>query len=91
MQSAMRGSDAHRRAICLLTDHPRFADMASNPKTRMTGQEHPHPEARRSASADSSLRAEIRRVAEMTVEERIRAALSLGKGFRGLPTPTKGK
>jgi len=57
----------------------------------MTGQEHPHPEARRSASADSSLRAEIRRVAEMTVEERIRAALSLGKGFRGLPTPTKGK
>lgn len=40
--------------------------------------------SRRSASADSSLRAEIQRVEKMTMEERIRTALSLGKGFRGL-------
>jgi hypothetical protein len=48
--------------------------------------ENPFPTARRSASADASLRAEIRRVEKMTIEERIRAALSLGKGFKGLQT-----
>jgi hypothetical protein len=49
------------------------------------------PEARRSASADASLRAEIRHTEKMSIEERIRAALSLGKRFKGLQTPTKGK
>ena len=57
----------------------------------MSSEEHPHPEARRSASADASLRAEVRRVEKMTVEERIRAALSMGKRFKGLQTPAKGK
>lgn len=51
----------------------------------------PFPEARHSASANASLRAEIRRVEKMSIEERIRAALSLGKGFKGLQTPTKDK
>lgn len=51
--------------------------------------ENAFPEARRSASADASLRAEIRRVEKISIEERIRAALSLGKGFKKLQTHTK--
>ncbi len=47
-------------------------------------QAHPIPRPRRSASADAALRAEIRRVEAMTVEERMRAALALGKGFSGI-------
>ena len=46
------------------------------------------PQARRSACADSALRAEIKRVAKMTVEERVRAALSLGRRFSAIrPIP----
>ena len=36
---------------------------------------------RRSASADAALRAEMRRIAKMTIEERVRAALGLVKDF----------
>ena len=36
---------------------------------------------RRSASADASLRAEIERVDRMTIEERVKAALSMRKRF----------
>jgi len=36
---------------------------------------------RRSACADASLRAEIERVGKMTIEERVKAALSVGKKF----------
>lgn len=40
-----------------------------------------HPERRRSACADAALRAEILRVEKMTIEQRVRAALEMGKGF----------
>lgn len=47
-----------------------------------------HPQARRSACADAALRAEMRRVEGMTIEQRMRAALTLGKGFSGMhPSP----
>lgn len=36
---------------------------------------------RRSTCADASLRAELERVGSMTVEERVKAALSIGKRF----------
>jgi hypothetical protein len=39
---------------------------------------------RRSASAESALRAEIRRVSKMTVEQRVREALTLQEHFEGL-------
>lgn len=48
-------------------------------------------EPRRSASASSSLKAEILRVSEMSVEERIRAALGMKQHFSSLrPTPSEG-
>ena len=36
---------------------------------------------RRSACAEASLRAEIDRVGRMTIEERVKAALSMGQRF----------
>lgn len=36
---------------------------------------------RRSACAEASLRAEIERVDRMTIEERVKAALSMGQRF----------
>ena len=48
-------------------------------------------QARRSACADAALRAEMKRVEKMTVEERIKAALSLGRRFSLIQTTTKGK
>jgi len=48
-------------------------------------------QARRSACADAALRAEMKRVEKMTVEERIKAALSLGRRFSLIQTKTKGK
>ena len=36
---------------------------------------------RRSACAEASLRAEIKRVGRMTIEERVKAALSMGERF----------
>jgi len=49
------------------------------------------PRPRRSASASASLKAEILRVSEMSVEERIRAALGMKQHFSSLrPTPSEG-
>ena len=49
-----------------------------------------YPKRRRSASADAALRAEIQRVEKMTIEERIRAALSMELPFPNQPsTPQK--
>jgi hypothetical protein len=48
------------------------------------------PRMRRSACAESSLRAEIERMKKMTVEERMSAALNMGKflsGFQGKAKP----
>lgn len=44
---------------------------------------------RRSACAESSLRAEIERVKKMTVEERMSAALNMGKVLSGLQGKVK--
>lgn len=41
------------------------------------------PRMRRSACADSSLRAEIERLKKMSNEERILSALDMGKAFGG--------
>jgi len=46
---------------------------------------------RRSACADSSLRAEIERVKKMTVEERMSAALNMGKVSSGSQGKVKPK
>ncbi|MFZ9937651.1 MAG: hypothetical protein ACO3JG_11440 [Luteolibacter sp.] len=52
----------------------------------------PHtPQVRRSACADAALRAEIERVAKMTVEERVKTALSLGRRFADMKTAARGK
>lgn len=42
------------------------------------------PTRRRSASADAALRAEIARLTAMTIEERVKAALSLPERFSWL-------
>jgi ATP-dependent RNA circularization protein (DNA/RNA ligase family) len=47
------------------------------------------PRMRRSACAESSLRAEIERVKKMTVEERMSAALNMGKVLSGLQGKVK--
>ena len=54
-------------------------------------QDRSHLQPRRSACADAALRAEIRRVEKMTMEQRMRAALTLGKGFSGMQTEHKPK
>jgi hypothetical protein len=46
---------------------------------------------RRSACADSALRAEIERVGQMTIEERVKAALSIGVRFGWLTQAIKPK
>jgi len=57
---------------------------------KKTQVQNPH-QPRRSACADAALRAEIRRVEGMTIEQRMRAALTLGKGFSGMQTEQKPK
>lgn len=48
------------------------------------------PSGRRSACADASLHAEIERLSQMSVEERITEALTMGQRFEALkPTPVK--
>lgn len=47
----------------------------------MSDEKNSFPKPRRSASADAALRREIERVEKMTIQERMRAALSLGKEF----------
>ncbi|MES2997565.1 MAG: hypothetical protein V4733_12220 [Verrucomicrobiota bacterium] len=49
------------------------------------------PPPRRSASADSALRSEIKRVRRMTIEERVKAALSMGEKFAWLSSASKPK
>lgn len=57
----------------------------------MNGKENTFPKARRSASADAALRAEIRRVGKMSMEQRMSAALSMGKQLSGFRTAGNGK
>lgn len=45
------------------------------------------PRRRRSASADAALRAEIERVSRISIEDRVKAALSMKEKFAWL-TPT---
>jgi hypothetical protein len=52
-------------------------------------QDNAFPKGRRSASADAALRAEMRRVGKMTMEQRMNEALSLGKGLNALKTWAK--
>lgn len=49
------------------------------------------PRQRRSACADAALRAEIERVRQMTIEERVKAALSIHERFSWLPTVSNPK
>ena len=54
-------------------------------------QDNAFPKERRSASAGAALRAEMRRVGKMTMEQRMSEALSLGKRLGGLRTQTGAK
>ena len=49
------------------------------------------PRRRRSACADASLRAELERVDRMTIEERIKAALSMRERFAWIEPSRKTK
>jgi hypothetical protein len=57
----------------------------------MSNEKDRFPKGRTSACADSALRAEMKRVESMTVEERITAALALGKRLARVSSPTKGR
>jgi len=56
----------------------------------MEGSPRPQHRPRHSACADAALRAEIKRIRGMTIEERIKAALSMRERFAWL-APTKRK
>jgi hypothetical protein len=49
------------------------------------------PRRRRSASADAALRAELLRIEQMTIEERVKAALSIRERFAWLTPAAKTK
>jgi len=55
----------------------------------MSNEKDRFPKGRISASADSALQAEMKRVEKMTVEERITAALELGKRLAKVTSPNK--
>lgn len=57
----------------------------------MSDEKERFPKGPTSASADSALQAEMRRVKKMTVEERITAALELGKRLAKVTSPNKGQ
>jgi hypothetical protein len=57
----------------------------------MSEPETEFPRRRKSASADSALRAEIERVSRMSIEERVKAALSMRKRFSWIEPVTKPK
>jgi hypothetical protein len=57
----------------------------------MSEPEPEFPRRRRSASADSALRAEIERVSRMSIEERVKAALSMRKRFAWIEPVNKPK
>lgn len=49
------------------------------------------PRRRRSASTDAALKAELERIGRMTIEERVKAALSMRERFAWLVPATKAK
>lgn len=49
------------------------------------------PRRRRSACADAALRAELERIGRMTIEERVKAALSIRERFAWLKPAHKTK
>jgi len=51
--------------------------------------ETPFPKKRRSSSAEASRAAEVKRLRGMSVEQRIKEALSLDRRFRGFILPRK--
>jgi hypothetical protein len=57
----------------------------------MSGAKSEIPRRRRSACADAALRAELERVGRMTIEERVKAALSIRERFAWLAPTTKTK
>lgn len=57
----------------------------------MSDAEFQIPRRRRSACADAALRAELERTGRMTIEERVKAALSIGERFAWINPTTKTK
>ena len=57
----------------------------------MPSSESQVPRRRRSACADASLRAELERVGRMSIEQRVKAALSMRERFAWLTQSPKGK
>jgi hypothetical protein len=57
----------------------------------MSEPEREFPRRRKSASADSALRAEIERVSRMSIEERVKSALSMRKRFAWIEPVSKPK
>ena len=55
----------------------------------MSGAKPEIPRRRRSASADAALRAELERIGRMTIEERVKAALSIRERFAWLAPTAK--
>ena len=57
----------------------------------MSEKESEIPPRRRSACADAALRAELERIGRMTIEERVKAALSIRERFAWLAQATKSR
>lgn len=57
----------------------------------MSEKESDIPRRRRSASADAALKAELERIGRMTIEERVKAALSMRERFAWLAPTTKSR
>lgn len=57
----------------------------------MSEAETEFPRRRRSACADAALRAELERIGQMTIEERVKAALSMRERFAWLNPTDKPK
>lgn len=49
----------------------------------------PFPKRRRSASADAALKNEIKRIEQMSIAERMEAALAMGKSLAALGAETQ--
>jgi hypothetical protein len=72
-----RGFRARKFPLLATSARMRHVQIMPEQKPAITGP-------RRSASAEAALRAEIRRVSKMTVEQRVREALTLQEHFEGL-------
>lgn len=57
----------------------------------MNGNESAFPPPRRSACADAAFKAELERVKRMTIEQRVKAALSMRERFAWLEPTAKPK